>query len=298
MFKKAIFLALFIAACILIERLCHQATDGFEVANIHSTLTPRPEWESAPISDEERAALQIILTTPFRYLGKGAQCYVFLSQDEKYILKFFKFQHLRLPALLHTIPLPNMLHNWREAKIIKKEAELTKLFQSYRLAFDELKDESGLIFVHLNKSDALNCEFSLVDRLNITHKIGADNLEFVLQKRADLVLPALQAQKNDLKQAQALLGSLVNLLHTLDQKAIYDRDPHLTKNFGFINDRAVLIDCGSLAKKNSEDKLEVKAGALKKWLWAEYPQLLPYLETDLHNLNREELNTESTEKRE
>jgi hypothetical protein len=307
MFKKLLFLALFIAACIFIERLCHQATDGFEITNIRSTLAPRPEWESAPVTVEERAELQAILAMSFHYLGKGAQSYVFLSEDGKYILKFFKFQHLRLPPLLHTLPLPGMLNEWREAKKTKKESELDKLFQSYRLAFDELKDESGLIFVHLNKSSMLNCKLSLVDRLNIAHKVDADQVEFVLQKRADLVLPSLQAHlaKHDLTSAKSLLGSLVDLVRTLDQKAINDRDSHFTKNFGFIDGRAVLIDCGSLAKKGPEDKLEVKAGALKKWLGAEYPQLLPCLENDLQKLTREEKeeeeltteHTESTEKR-
>ena len=279
MYKRLFLLLIFIFAGVVIERLCHRVTDGFEVANIRSGLEPKAAWATVALNQNEKDEIRTILATPFTYLGKGAQSYVFASQDGKYVLKFFKFQHLRLPPFLNTIPLPHALDDWRRAKQEKKEAELTKLFQSYKLAFDEVKDESGLIFIHLNKSSDLNCRVALVDRLNIQHSVDADGLEFVLQKRASLVLPTLKAQQ----EKKALLESLAKLLHTLDQKEIYDRDSHLTKNFGFIGDQAILIDCGSLAKKGAEDEPKIKAGTLKKWLGAEDPELLPFFENALNN---------------
>lgn len=279
MYKRLFLLLIFIIAVIAAERLCHRITDGFEVANIRSALEPQAAWDTVALNQVEKDEIRTILAKPFYYLGKGAQSYVFASPDGKYVLKFFKFQHLRLPPFLDTIPLPDGLDDWRIAKQEKKQAELTKLFQSYKLAFDEVKDESGLIFLHLNKSSDLNCCLTLVDRLNIQHRLDADRLEFVLQKRANLVLPTLMAQQ----EKKTLLESLAKLLHTLDQKGIYDRDSHLTKNFGFIGDQAVLIDCGSLAKKKPEDEPKIKAGALKKWLGAEDPELLPFFENAMNN---------------
>jgi len=56
------------------------------------------------LSDQEHQELAQILNQKFSYIGKGAQCYAFVSDDQLYVLKFFKFKHLKPNLLVDLIP--------------------------------------------------------------------------------------------------------------------------------------------------------------------------------------------------
>src|ERR1700722_581245 len=75
-------------------RAYYRWTDDFRIANITHDIPYHPEWDTS-LSHEELAQLKSILDQPFTYIGKGAQAYAFASEDGKYVLKFFKFKHLR-----------------------------------------------------------------------------------------------------------------------------------------------------------------------------------------------------------
>ncbi len=251
--KDLLCAAVFVLSGLATERLCHRATDGFLIGHVLRTLPHNPEWETRR-GDENLP----ILSQKFHYIDKGAQTYVLVSEDGKYILKLFKFQHL-----------------------CKKEHELNALFKSYKLAFDEAKEETGLLAVHLNPSSDLNGKISLVDRLGIVHKVDADSTHFILQKRAELILPKLQTLRDqgNLQAAKETLSSLLNLRKELERRGLYDGDAHLSKNYGFIESSAILLDCGNLSKNRSASKL--KAGALRSWLGKEWPELFAWFEEKL-----------------
>lgn len=268
-FKKVLALFLTLLSGWAIERLCHKATDGFQISHIRST-------EECHFGPGFETGKNEILSQKFHYLGKGAQSYVFVSEDGEYILKFFKFQHLSLPPLLKYLPLSGQLSALREEKMQRREMRKEQVFASYKLAFQELKEESGLILTHFSGTPALNCTITLLDRLNIKHIIQADEVEFVLQKRAELVLPTLKGylKNGEMLKARDALSSLLNLAKLCFQKGVYDKDAHLTKNFGFIGNKAVLIDCGSLSRSSLEKAPKIKAGALEAWLSDESLELL------------------------
>lgn len=245
--------AIFILSALATERLCHRATNGFLIGHVLRTLPHHPEWETR--REEENLS---ILAQKFHYMDKGAQTYVLVSEDGKYILKLFKFQHL-----------------------CKKEHELNALFESYKLAFEEAKEETGLLAVHLNPSSDLHGKISLVDRLGIVHKIDADSTHFILQKRAQLILPILQAlhDQGNLQAAKETLSSLLSLRKKLERRGLFDGDAHLSKNYGFVESSPILLDCGNLSKDRSASKL--KAGALRSWLGKEWPELFAWFEEQM-----------------
>lgn len=174
--------------------------------------------------------------------------------------------------------MPGSLKTWIEEKRAKKAEEAEALLASYKLAFNTFKEESGLLFAHLDNSSSLNAQISIYDPLNIEHKIEADETTFILQKRADLVLPTLKShlEKKELQAAKECLTSLVALARRCSEKGIYDRDPHLTKNFGFIENRALLIDCGSLSTERADQRESMKSGSLEQWLADESEELLHF----------------------
>ncbi|MFI5334292.1 MAG: hypothetical protein ACHQT8_03890 [Chlamydiales bacterium] len=249
--RSLLFLGIFALSTFAIERLCHKATDGFMLRHVHTSLSFHPEWEMQDAKCKEEVST--ILTQPFHYMGKGAQTYVLISSDGKYILKLFKFHHL-------------------------KEEEIGNLFASYKLAFDEIQHETGLMLVHLNSSTHLQTQISVIDRLGIAHQLNADTTPFILQRHATLVIPTLEEMRlqKDLQGAKNALSALLNLGKYLEKQKIYDHDAHLSKNYGFIDNHPILFDCGNLSKLSHPQTF--KAGSLREWLAKNWPELSSWFE--------------------
>jgi hypothetical protein len=275
---------LFIAAAFFLQRFCHKQTDGFAIEKISSSLTYHPEW--AAESKETPAHIASILSQPFTYLGKGAQSYVFESEDKKYVLKFFRHSHMRPPLWTSLgLPLPR-----RQKKIDTSWSKLNKDFRSYKIAFEELKEETGLIYLHLNKTDHLKQKVSILDKLGIRHELEIDEMEFLLQRKATLLYPQLKKwiDERDINQAKTGLSSLIELLALRFEKGIYDKDPDLNTNFGFCRNRAIQIDVGRFKKDPAMCDREVCHHSLiritdhlKQWLDGCCPELSQYLQEQI-----------------
>lgn len=280
MFRKIIIGALSLLAVIGIERFCHKETDGFRIDKIH---TARASLASHPLI--EQARVRKILNQPFTYLGKGAQCYVFESEDKNYVVKFFRAAESEPLRILSFLPF-----NFLKEKVAAKQEKRMRDFASYELAYTNLKEETGLIFLHLDTSSDLQKAILLVDKLNIKHKIASDRYAFALQKRADLVKTAVKGwmEKGEEKRAAGALASLVQLLSLRAKKGIYDADPNLSKNFGFVGERPIQIDCGGFSKTESRLPLHfVKGGELSYWLKDNYTALSSEFEERLKRLENE-----------
>lgn len=275
--KRLFSTLLFIILLFPVARFCKIQTDGFTLLRISSTLSYNPLWETAPPSELEILQLKKIVSQPYSYLAKGAQSYVFASQDGKYVIKFFRQHHLRAPFWQKALPFDRA-----KKSVQKKESKLTKDFASYLLAYRHLPQETGLIFLHLNKTSHLNLNLDLVDKLGIHHTLPLDQYEFLIQKRATLVYPALEqmmAQKQP-EQAKKALSSLVHLLALRMQSGIFDKDPDLNTNFGFIGTEAIQIDFGRY--KAAAPYLDKPAilritDHLHQWLMEKFPELDDHL---------------------
>jgi hypothetical protein len=269
--KLALFAFLFFAA----ERFCRKQTDGFSLHHIQSDL---PFEEEEELSAEEKTRLAALLSQRFHYFAKGAQCYVFLSEDGSTILKFFKHHHLRLPFLLSRIPLPTPLSRLRAEKSAKKAGELQADFASYEIAQKQLKEETGLLFMHLHRSRSFKQLVTIVDKLHIAHQINLGEVEFLIQKKAELVYPVLSklVSSGDLDGAKRRLDSLIHLLTAQRQKGVGDLDPNFSKNFGFIGEEAIQIDIGRFTHADDGGKLVQRAEDFRYWLERLHPELATY----------------------
>lgn len=212
-------LCLFAACAYGAAKFCKKQTGGFTIARISSNLVFHPEWE-IDASDEER--VKKILSQPYRFLGKGAQSFAFASEDGEYVIKFFRQDHL------------------------KKNSKLAKDFASYKLAYEKLRDETGLLYLHLNKTTHLNQTLDLIDKISIHHSINLDEYEFLVQKRAVPVYEAMKQwiDQGKISDAKVALDALFQLLKTRSNRGIYDKDPDLNTNFGFIGTTPIQFDIG------------------------------------------------------
>ncbi len=284
--KKAIQVCALGIAFYFTQQFCLKQTDEFTIAKICSNLPFEEKWETRPLSQQQQTEVLHILDQKFHYLASGGQCYAFLSSDGQSVLKFFKHDR-RLPA------------KWYPESVKKRQKKQRKLerdFNSYKLAFEELQDETGLLYVHLNKTRHLKQTVTLVDKLGIEHKLDLDTKEFVLQKKAELIYPYLQRlmQKGDLIQAKRVIDTLLEVIVARCQKGIFDEDAHIHRNFGFIPEslRAVILDVGRFKKDSSRSQPEVylkDVAAItirfQTWLNENYPPLALYLEEKAHEIH-------------
>jgi hypothetical protein len=279
--KIVLFILCFSAA----ERFCRRQLSGFKIGYITSNLTYRPEWEVSQPTSEELSSLKKIFDQPYSYLGKGAQSFVFASQDGQYVIKFFRHDHLSAPLFYPQLPF-----EWAQRRVAKKAKRLAYDFNSYKLAYDHLRKETGLLFLHLNKTTYFNQSLDLVDKIGIHHPIPLDKTTFLVQKRAAGLYSALDQmiQENRLDDAKKTLSSLLRLLSFRSQKGLHDKDPNLGTNFGVIGTDSIQIDVGRFRKKPrklQQSDIARITHHLHETLKNKSPELGKYFTTEIEKIN-------------
>ncbi len=274
-------------------RLYFRLTAGFTIANITSDFTFQPQWQVRPLQAEEQVELESALNQTYYYLGKGCQSYVFGSQDEKYVVKFFKYQRYRLqPWLAYFPPLPAIV-KYREQKRDKKWKKLDGFVQSWKVAFENLKEETGLVFVHLNKTTDLQRQLTIYDKIGQPHLVELDQMEFCVQRRAQLLCDALLAYqaKGNLVGAQQLIRQLLNMILSEYARGFADNDHALMQNTGVVQGKPVHIDVGQFVYDEAvkqpavfHQELFTKTYKFKLWLLENYPEVGDYLELELRQI--------------
>jgi hypothetical protein len=267
-----------------VTKFCVSKTRSFTINGISSNLAYNPKWQSKDLSEEEKNHLQSILKQKFTFYNLGGQSFVFLSQDGNYVLKFFKLYHRRLPFWMRLIP-----KTYVKDKQKKKDLKLERDFTGYTLAFNEMKEETRLVFVHLNKSEDLKLKVVIVDPIGIEHTLDMDNMEFVIQKRLTLAYEKIDElmKEGQTDKAKNAIHELIQIILTRYQKGIFDDDAAISRNFGFDGDKAILLDPGRFRKEAHFTQRDVYLTDLNKitedfrlWLSHKHPELVSCLEEE------------------
>lgn len=225
---------------------------GFSVAKISSSLTYHPEWESGPLSSDVKAA---VFGQKYKYLASGAQSYAFVSEDGRYVIKFFRMKHL----------VPSFLDNLQPAKKKRRQQNLRSIFAAYKMANDELKEESGLVYIHLNKTHDLQTTLTVFDKIGREHQIDLDKTEFVVQEKAELIFTHLKKlhSRQEIDQAVAAVLSLVQ---RRINKGFADEDKAVSHNYGFVGGRPIHLDIGRLRRGEKPGEYDRIHNRIEKWL--------------------------------
>lgn len=234
LFKIIIWCCLTLSLLYGAGRLYYYVTAGFTISNISSELPYDKRFETKSLTQEEKAEVELALSQNFHYLGKGCQSYVFLSDDGNYVIKFFKYQRFTPQKWLNLFSFIPFVNEYRLGKIEQKRKKLEDIFTSWKLAFDELQRETGLVFVHLNKTNDLNKDLVLFDKMGLSHVLPIDNYEFLIQKRAFMLTDALsdQMESRHIDLAKGLLDNLFNTLLSEYNRGLGDNDHALMQNTG------------------------------------------------------------------
>lgn len=268
---------------IAVHRLCEWKADGFSMSRIaRNTLTREARPALSLLSPQE---LDTVLNQKFRYLAKGKQSFVFVSEDGKYVLKLLNNQYQKRLSTLRLLP-STLSHD----KIAYNKKKMEMACESYELAFSDLREETGILLLHLYPTSSLNKKITVVDKLEIEHKLDLDNTGFLLQKRATPAYAQLKEwlDNGEKEKAKHAVSDILKLLVTRCKKGISDKDPLIRTNLGFIGGKPLLLDLGPFSKNPEIKKRELYTPeilkittSLKEWLQKEDPSIAVYLEEEL-----------------
>jgi hypothetical protein len=271
-------------------RLYFAVTAGFVLDNIKADLPPDPRWQLEKLLPEEENLIGEALNQPYTYLGKGCQSYVFASQDGTYVIKFVKFQRFRPQPWIAPLTAFPWIDEFYHKKIREKKVKLDKLFTSWKLAYEYLKEETGVLFVHLNETPQWNKQLKIIDKAGFEYTLSLGNMHFMLQHRAEMLKASIDqymAEANEEK-ACALIDSLLGMLLSEYMRGFADNDHALMQNTGVLDGRPIHIDAGQfifnpLVQNAELFKREIydKTYNFSKWLQQKHPMLALHLTSRL-----------------
>lgn len=275
--NQAFKVVLAICAFFFAKAATQKATGGFTIPSISSNRSYNEEYATSEIGKEE---LERALSQKYTYFRRGGQAFVFLSEDGEYVIKFLKQRMFRPSWLLNHLPVPRVFRDKRNWKRLDK---LKRDFTSYKFAFEELRDQTGILYLHLNPTTHLKKNLRIIDRLNISHQINLDKFDFILQKRAEEVNSHIEnlMNQNRIGEAKKAIADLISLIQLSEEKGYRDRDPDIQTNCGFIGNQAVKIDVGRFLKKDqkyTKSELEKILQPFETWINERHPILTKHFQ--------------------
>jgi hypothetical protein len=251
---------------------------------IEAKFAPRKEWD-VNVSKDHDAFFYVVSQQTFNWLGRGMQVVVFESQDGRYVVKFFQLGRLKEPESRGF--LKNIFSSEPESKRQERRTHREELFTSSKMCFEELQEETGIVYVHLNKTKDKIHGMKLVDKYGQSHRIRGDDTCFIVQKKVKFVIPTFVSlmEKGEVEKAKQRIVQVFDLLLSLARKGFVDGDDALVRNnnIGLATDRAIYIDTGHICRVQNLDVYErmlyefrVRLDPLEHWLNVMYPDLGAY----------------------
>lgn len=273
-----------IIAFLVIGFLWHinsKRSDFFTSSFISYDSSLWPHYEIPKLTLDEKEKIQAILSQPFKFLGSGNQTFAFESADGAYVLKFFKFQHLRKSSFADYLPEVNIFTKFKERLAQSKARRISQVFHGHFIAYTLDKENSGLIYARLNSDEKFNLRAKVLDNAGLSHEIPLDNVVFVLQKKGISFRKVLGQLLDQDKVAEAskLVNSLLDMYISEYQQGIYDRDHNVMHNVGFVDATPMRIDVGKLKYDQTmkdpvyfkKDLRNVVFNRIDKWMRNYYP---------------------------
>lgn len=267
--------------CFGLARLYYRLTDDFRLSNIRHQLPFEAPWKVPTLTAEEQQQLTDILNQKFSYIGKGAQCYAFASEDEQYVLKFFKFKHLKPSLWVDLLPSFGPFKDYKQSCIERKQRKLFGVFEGYDIAYRENRQDSELLYLHLVPTEHLHQAVTVVDKIGFERTINLDDVVFLVQKKGETLRTRLKQllSQERLLEAEQAIASIVGMYISEYKKGVYDRDHGVMHNTGFVGSQPFHLDVGKFSKEERMREVDVYKKDLEHVLWkidrwvkTDYPQ--------------------------
>ena len=264
-----------------IERFTRSQTDGFRLDKTLGVPSYRLKCRSKepPLEDE-------ILSQPFYFLGSGVQCYAFISADQRTVLKIFKHHHFGLTTpLLEKISLPKFLDGLRKKTLLKRRERMDRIFASAKIARENLEMQTGVFHLSLSCHNRAYPRLTIYDKIGVRHHLDLNRTPFLLQKKAQLLLPYLMSHK---EKVHEVVESFFACIANRSLKGIVNGDPRIDRNYGFLDGKVIEIDIGSFSKNPyaqtpvfRKRELFYETLEMKEWIAKNIPEMSAYFDKQL-----------------
>lgn len=285
--KYLILCTLLITAFYGAGRLYYRVTGGFTVSNItYPEIAYDARWETTPLTADEKHEVRRALSQDYYYLGKGCQSYVFVSEDAKTVIKFPKYQRFRPQEWVSLFSWVPGIPQYQKERAAFRRGQMEKMFRGWVLGYEDLKSESGVMYVHMNKAPGLPQSLVLHDKMGYTHTINPEQFEFLLQKRAVMLDKTIEQCSTD--EGETLIDRILAMIVSEYYRGLADNDHALVQNTGIVDGRPIHIDVGQFIRNRGVmtpekhgKELFNKTFRMREWLEEEYPQLAEHLKSRL-----------------
>lgn len=238
------------------------------------------EWDLPPLSNIEKAKLNDILNQTFQYLDEGGQSYVYVSADNEYVLKFFKFHRFQTQWFIPYIPNLPTFSSYKENHITRRRERLNAVYTGHLIAYIFHQEESGLQFVQLIPSHKEQ-SLTVINKQGHKQIIDLGKVAYVVQKKGEM-LSTIFSRLLDNDELDAVKGKIVQTLALYRSeylKGLYDTDHGVMHNIGFVGEQPIHLDVGNFVKDSNfklsafykNDLIKV-ANKIVVWVEKNYPQ--------------------------
>lgn len=271
--KKIFGFCLLILILTVFGRGWYWVKDGFHIARIRTAFQPA---QNPPIDPELLAAFD----KPYRYVGRGRQCYAFTSEDDRYILKLPRLDRYELPFYARA----TFAKHWDDL-LHDHTSRREFLLKSFQIAGNELKEETGTLYLHLNQSDHLKKKVQLIDKIGRRYTIDLDHTAFILQEKHPILLPAFKQALSDGNEGKAkeILEAFLVAVANRAKKGILNKDASFRRNYGYDGKHCIQIDIGSFYYKSelanpALTSFKDTTDAVQQWLNGYNPEIAEWFQ--------------------
>jgi len=211
---------------IALSFLAYTRTDGFVFSRVQGALVNR----NTPLSFETKEAL----LQNFHYLGRGRQCFVFQSDDKKYVIKFFDQNYFCVPW-----------YRFSEKEKAKRAQRYQFYNSSYQIAFEEFGEQ--LLYLHFGPSVSLPI-VSIMTKSHHRIQVDLNEIPFVLQRKGISFYSGLEAiyQREGAEGLFREVDSFLLAINNRISRNIADWDQNVENNWGYVDGEIFHLDPGRL----------------------------------------------------
>lgn len=226
----------------------------------------------APSVPPVSSSVKLALAQPYSYLGQGRQAFAFISQDGKWVVKFFNQRY-------HQMPFYGVFSRKERLKRQKRERFYV---ESYHLAMEHLAKETGMLYVHFGPSSDPLPILDLKDRKGRSYRIDLNSVPFVLQKKGEPFYSAIETLP--LKEG---IVQFVDLIANRIAMGIADSDHNVESNFAICEGKVIQIDPGRYHLLNMERKKTVQqewwsaTHRFRNWLEKNHPESVRFFDQEI-----------------
>ncbi len=260
--------------------LAFYRTGGFSESKIYSKLHYEPHWKLETPSKATIAEIKNILDQKFYYLDGGRQCFVFVSEDQKYVIKFLNHSRFYVSSIFQWSPFfKKIIHQ----RIKRRNDRIENFMMSFKIGSENLQEQTKIVFTQLEPYQIFEKSVILLDSSGHVHNIDLNLANFMIQKKADKMIYPYLASLQEESCFEKAVDSVLELISSRIVKGIMDDDLNVGLNIGFDGDCPIMLDTGRLFLdpqmiffENYEQELIKSSKFLHLWLQKYHPKMSEY----------------------